>query len=229
MHQSRPVLPLEWSSESAHRLHDSYAYYANNMAAATQTSSEAFPDRRFPARSFVRSCNPLPSPPAGPPQSFANQNSIYHSACVASIVRVITFSQVILTDFTYTAVNTSMWSTIEQSIGIICACLITYQPLVSRLFSLIKGESSSAGENQRRESSEVYELGHLKRRSPIMNLSSNNASTAGFARLDEVAGMENSVTTCVSTTAESRRFMGSPEAILKNHTIEQHHDHLSGF
>ena len=62
-----------------------------------------------------------------------------------------------------------------------------------------------------------------------MNLSSNNASTAGFARLDEVAGMESSVRTHISTTAESRRFIGAPEAILKNHTIEQHHDHLSGF
>lgn len=142
-------------------------------------------------------------------------------------MRVITFNQIIFSDFTYTAVDTSMWSTIEQSIGIICASLITYQPLVSRLLSFIRVESSPASDNQYQDSSKPNELRRLKRRSPLRL--SSDASTARFARLDEIAGMESSVTTYVTTTAESSRFPGAPETILKNHTIEQHHDHLSSF
>ena len=65
MHQSRPVLPLERSGEPAHRLHDPYAYFANNLAPAIEISSEAVLDRGFPARYFVRRYNPLLSRPVG--------------------------------------------------------------------------------------------------------------------------------------------------------------------
>jgi len=54
-------------------------------------------------------------------------------ACAASVFRVITFNQVQFSDVTYTMVNVSIWSTIEISIGIICACLVTYRPLFKRM------------------------------------------------------------------------------------------------
>ena len=84
MHQSRPVLPLERSGEPAHRLHDTYAYYANNLAPATQISSEIIADRRFPAWSFVSLCNPVLSTPTVQPHSLADWNS---KQCLRSIHR----------------------------------------------------------------------------------------------------------------------------------------------
>lgn len=56
-------------------------------------------------------------------------------ACVASIIRVIAFNVVSFTDITYTIVQPSIWTTIEQSTGIICACLPTLRPLFGRLLN----------------------------------------------------------------------------------------------
>ncbi|MDI1490430.1 MAG: hypothetical protein OHK93_001633 [Ramalina farinacea] len=56
-------------------------------------------------------------------------------ACVASIIRVIAFNVVKNSDITYTIVQPSIWTTIEQSTGIICACLPTLRPLFGRLLN----------------------------------------------------------------------------------------------
>ena len=140
-----------------------------------------------------------------------------HSACVASIVRVITFNDVVLPDITYTTVNASMWSTIERSIGIICACLITCQPLLSRIVSFVKDNSSRSDSPQ--DQSNSYELPKIHTRRPI------NSPSDGFARLKEAVGIESSVTTHV-TTAGTGKFTDVPEATVKKHTIEQHYSSL---
>ncbi|KAI4217662.1 MAG: hypothetical protein LQ351_000258 [Letrouitia transgressa] len=54
-------------------------------------------------------------------------------ACVASIVRVTYFDQINFLDLTYTTVLTLTWTTVEQSLGITCACLSTIRPLLNRI------------------------------------------------------------------------------------------------
>lgn len=61
----------------------------------------------------------------------------------ASIIRVTTFSQVILPDITYTLVTSSTWSTMEQSIGVICACLPVLPNLFRRVFRM-KGSKNAS-------------------------------------------------------------------------------------
>ncbi|KAJ5111427.1 hypothetical protein N7532_001962 [Penicillium argentinense] len=53
--------------------------------------------------------------------------------CVVSILRITSFSFSSLEDATYVSVSPSTWSSIEQSVGIICACLPTLRPLVREL------------------------------------------------------------------------------------------------
>lgn len=143
---------------------------------------------------------------------------------MASIIRVINFTEVNVLDITYTMVNASMWSTIEQSIGIICACLITYQPLLSRVLSFFNCESPTTARNQQIPS-RSYELANLKM-SPLKP--SLGESTAGFARLGEHAGTESAVTTHV-TMAGADTITVVSEGIVSNQTIEQHRDHTNNF
>ena len=142
-----------------------------------------------------------------------------NSACVASIVRVITFNDVVLLDWTYTIVNASMWSTIEQSVGIICASLITCQPLVSRVSSFIKNRYSAVDDHP---PSNSYELSNVPTGSPM------KPSSDGFARLEEAAWIESSATTHV-TRAETGKLTDSTEAILKTNTVDQDSDCLRRF
>ncbi|KAL4897648.1 hypothetical protein BDV59DRAFT_190567 [Aspergillus ambiguus] len=54
--------------------------------------------------------------------------------CITSIVRVIAFDLQNTHDPTYTTVDTAAWSSIEQSVGILCACLPTMRPFFRRLY-----------------------------------------------------------------------------------------------
>ncbi|KAF2772617.1 hypothetical protein EJ03DRAFT_348572 [Teratosphaeria nubilosa] len=51
-------------------------------------------------------------------------------ACLASIFRIAQFQKSKQSDPTYTTVDSGMWSSIEQSVAITCACLPTLRPLV---------------------------------------------------------------------------------------------------
>ncbi|KAL8934423.1 MAG: hypothetical protein Q9216_005923 [Gyalolechia sp. 2 TL-2023] len=139
-------------------------------------------------------------------------------ACVASIVRVITFNQVEFDDITFTIVDASIWSTIEQSVGIICACLLTYQPLFRRLFAKVRGYSDKFDS----ENAPSRAISMQPWRSKSAANVSGDPGSAGFSRLNEKHCLENGVTTRV--TAE--RVVGSeaPAGILRNQAIEQHHE-----
>ncbi|KAJ5766595.1 uncharacterized protein N7511_004211 [Penicillium nucicola] len=63
--------------------------------------------------------------------------------CVASVLRLVSFEVANLEDPTYTNVDSSAWSSIEQSLGIICACLPTLRPLIRR-FSRSSGSSTAS-------------------------------------------------------------------------------------
>ncbi|KAL8967476.1 MAG: hypothetical protein Q9183_002902 [Haloplaca sp. 2 TL-2023] len=69
-------------------------------------------------------------------------------ACVASIVRVTSFDEVVWTDISYTIVGPTVWTTVEQSMGIICACLSTLRPLLTRLLPATPSRMKSGGSNR---------------------------------------------------------------------------------
>lgn len=56
------------------------------------------------------------------------------SVCIVSILRITAFNKSDPKDPTYTSIDTAMWSSIEQSVGIICACLPALRPLFRRLY-----------------------------------------------------------------------------------------------
>ncbi|CEJ57370.1 hypothetical protein PMG11_06063 [Penicillium brasilianum] len=69
--------------------------------------------------------------------------------CVVSVLRITSFDFDPLDNITYDSVVPSTWSSIEQSVGIICACLPTIRPLLrwltgSSASSIRKRDSSSS-------------------------------------------------------------------------------------
>lgn len=51
-----------------------------------------------------------------------------------SILRIVTFDSANITDATYTSIDSATWSSVEQSVAIICACLPTLRPLFRQLY-----------------------------------------------------------------------------------------------
>jgi len=116
-----------------------------------------------------------------------------------------------------------MWSTVEQSIGIICACLPILRPLFGKIFaSSHSGSGSTAidGKYTHHRHGPPIGLSHLSSKPTTRN--SLEGSSAGFARLDEESGIEGSVTTHV-TRGSNNDLHVLPQAILKNQLIEQHY------
>lgn len=52
-----------------------------------------------------------------------------HSVCIVSLLRIISFDVSDRRDPTYTQVPSSTWSSVEQGVAIVCACLPTLRPL----------------------------------------------------------------------------------------------------
>ena len=159
----------------------------------------------------------------------------YYSACVASIVRVIVFDQVIEPDVTYTLNPASIWTTVEQSMGVICACLPPCRPLFSKLSTRIrsqlyssKGGTSSkgggSGGNRDGTAGDSVGLKFMNDGRPTKRPTADFRNT-GFMSLDEEEGVGGSVTTNVGSGGRAGKEDSDviPEAIVKNQSIEQHH------
>lgn len=142
------------------------------------------------------------------------------SACVASIVRVTAFNQVDFNDITYTLVTASIWTTIEQSMGIICACLPTTRPLMGRLFSNIQSRDKDHPSGTPDTHPKAIPLPTYTSR-PSLGGPLDNSRT-GFARLEE----ENLVGAGFVTTDASRisddDLPTVPDRIVKQQKVEQH-------
>jgi hypothetical protein len=64
------------------------------------------------------------------------------SVCIASIVRIVNLNDLIhATDITYTMGPVFVWSCVEPYVGILCACLPTYAPLVRMFWNKMRGKS----------------------------------------------------------------------------------------
>ncbi|KAL6714198.1 hypothetical protein ACLMJK_008693 [Lecanora helva] len=151
-------------------------------------------------------------------------------ACVASTIRVVAFNQVNLADVTYTLVPVTYWTTIEQSVGIICACLPTMRPLIMRYS---KGSSGAtydpeAAGNQ----SDTIPLSDYSssRKGGVMGTRASLETNRkmGFERLPEdiaAAGGKGAplVTANVTRTA-SDKLPTPPQGILMQQSLEQRSD-----
>ncbi|RDW82530.1 hypothetical protein BP6252_03642 [Coleophoma cylindrospora] len=64
--------------------------------------------------------------------------------CVASIVRLINLNDLIhATDTTWTMGPVFIWSCVEPYVGILCACLPTFAPLVRIFWNKVRGKSTN--------------------------------------------------------------------------------------
>ncbi|KAJ5970944.1 uncharacterized protein N7479_000862 [Penicillium vulpinum] len=62
--------------------------------------------------------------------------------CIVSILRIVSVKSAVIPDPTYTSLVPATWSTVEQSVGIICACLPTLRPLFRRFYGATKVAST---------------------------------------------------------------------------------------
>ncbi|KAL9126839.1 MAG: hypothetical protein Q9175_007847 [Cornicularia normoerica] len=74
--------------------------------------------------------------------------------CGASIARAYTVANVGLSDFPYDASPSIIWSSVEISVGIICACLPTVQPVLQIIRRMVRNVTPQP--RTRRESSSLW-------------------------------------------------------------------------
>lgn len=145
-------------------------------------------------------------------------------ACAASIVRVVAFNQVKTEDITYTLVTATIWTTIEQSVGIICACLPATKPLMGRLFSNIR--SGGKGPSDNTPDAHIQAISLPTYNSRRKHSGSVDNSMAGFTRLEE--GNAGAVGAGLVTTNASRISREDlptvPDRIVTQHKLEQRID-----
>lgn len=154
----------------------------------------------------------------------------HFSACVASIVRVIVFDQSIEADATYTLVPAAIWTTIEQSVGIICAWFPPSRPLFQSMATAVKctiksstGKRGTKNRSTSNTGGDSIGLPHLTGRRRLRP--SADFGAAGFTQLEEENLVGGSVTTSVGRVDEELDEMGVvPVGIVKKESIEQHHD-----
>ncbi|KAL8935751.1 MAG: hypothetical protein Q9211_004533 [Gyalolechia sp. 1 TL-2023] len=142
-------------------------------------------------------------------------------ACSASIIRVVTFSEVRAKDSTYTLVNVILWSAIEQSTGIVCACLPTTRPLLGRLLRLMKRSDKNSDNTPNMHPNGIALTSYHARRNLHGSL---DTSKSGFARLNERNIDTITVTTDLSKPAGYDGTPILPPRILKQQTFEPRAD-----
>jgi hypothetical protein len=57
-----------------------------------------------------------------------------YSACLISIIRIVSLRSLPYGDFTYHLATLAIWGSVEVNLAIICACLMTLKPLIVRIF-----------------------------------------------------------------------------------------------
>ncbi len=142
------------------------------------------------------------------------------SACVASIVRVVGFNWIDFNDITYTIVSASIWTTIEQSLGIICACLPTTRPLFGRLLHNIKHSTGHSSDPTPQEAAprSAIPRPHYASRHAVGGAAER--SWLGFSRLsEENTGGVSLVTAHASTASDDLPIMLN--GIIKQQRVEQ--------
>ena len=111
---------------------------------------------------------------------------------------------------------------IEQSVGIICACLPSTRPLFGRLLSNIKHSSGRGTDENIAARSDTIALSHYGLR-PTSGTSADTTRT-GFSRLDEENAIGVNTVTAYAAKTPRDDLPTMPDAILKEQSLEQHID-----
>ena len=136
---------------------------------------------------------------------------------MASIVRVTSFDQVDLDDITWTFVDVATWTAIEQSVGIICACLPTTRPLLGSLLSNLKHRSSEdPGAGKHFDSLAPSDFSSNKRDGDTLLATRKSGSRC----LDEETLSDVNVVTANVTKGPSHQVQNVHQGILMQHSIE---------
>lgn len=159
------------------------------------------------------------------------------SVCIASILRVLAFNADQIADGTFSTVGTVTWSSVEQGLGIVCACLPTLRPLFDRAFPSFRNATSNSSSHALGDPhSGKNEFQKSGAKQPWRQ-STENGSTIGFARLQDEDALPTPPIELqhhaifapvqgagVSTSAEKGGSDGTMVGggILKESTIEQH-------
>ena len=154
-----------------------------------------------------------------------NADNGFRSACVASIVRVTSFSQAKFDDMTYTIVPASYWTTVEQSLGIICGCLVTLRKYFVSWFSDPKDINAKPHAISYIKTGQTpISLADMKYRQA--NAISDNESRAAFAKLDEESGQSIKYmgTASMAAKAQKQDLPVVPDRIIRRQEVEQHFD-----
>lgn len=173
------------------------------------------------------------------PQDVTETDPSY-SVCIASVMRIVSYSPSHLKDNTYYGVGSMIWSGVEQGIGIVCACLPTLRPLVSYIHPRgsknSKGkEGSSIGMDNFTRSGTAHSEMNAPGKSAWKAAAYDSESTVGFARLHDEEGVMSPadvqravyaptgpIGAAISTTAaEGDATKVVPLGILKEQTIDQ--------
>jgi len=85
------------------------------------------------------------------------------SVCIISILRVTSFDYDTIGYYSYKIIETATWSSIEQSVGIICACLPTLRPF----FRWLSGSLRKDTKNRDSALSDFPRQTPLSRRAPV--------------------------------------------------------------
>ncbi|KAL8837395.1 MAG: hypothetical protein Q9176_005701 [Flavoplaca citrina] len=140
-------------------------------------------------------------------------------ACIASIVRVVAFDQVELEDITYTEVTVSIWTAIEQSIGIVCACLPNIRPLIAHFWKGVKNSNDDETHRQKAYLSSIPLSRHIAHQGVQRSTSTTDD---GFVRLAENLELGNGSVTVQVSEARGDNLPVAVDAIIKQQRLEQH-------
>ncbi|KAI9794885.1 MAG: hypothetical protein M1816_003014 [Peltula sp. TS41687] len=117
--------------------------------------------------------------------------------CVITSLRIVSLVELDESDFTYTVVLDSIWGGMEIELGIICACLPFYQPLISKVFggsstfwSRLRSNRGSSGGGKKWSE---YSAG-----TPLRTNNSDDSTAKRSQRLDvkPVYPLDDFTTTC---------------------------------
>ncbi|KAI4179356.1 MAG: hypothetical protein L6R41_007888 [Letrouitia leprolyta] len=141
------------------------------------------------------------------------------SACAASITRVVAFKQVDHEDITYTEVPASVWTVIEQYVGIICACLPALWALLSRCLAFLKNGSKHVSKTDGTARSHAVQLPRYGSKNRPHALT--DTSSTGFTLLDEERRDQSGSVTAQASKDESHHSPVLKGGIYKTQKIEQ--------
>lgn len=162
---------------------------------------------------------------------------IITSVCIASVLRVLAFNADQIADGTFSTVGTVTWSSVEQGLGIVCACLPTLRPLFDRVFPSFRNATNTSSSHALGNSHNAQNEFSKNGAKTPWRQSAENGSTVGFARLQDEEAFPTPPIELqhhtifapvqgagVSTSAEKGGSDGMMVSggILKESTIEQH-------